>query len=356
MKTNSLVSRLVIPLVFLALSISERPVIAQITVTKSHFEDIFKVGSRMHVRGTDGPLPVNVGKKGGPNIYDFTSLSLSYLGHPFIYRVPDVPSLAPRYDAAGFSFGESPTELHDNAVLLFRGDTLLMIGVVEISAASQLVQHLLPPPILTIFPGVLGRTWSQSYEHRETTYVGSQVIKTDSRITNQTFHFDGYGTLRLPGRDIPCLRLVARDQPGGTADLTFHYLTQEGYWFEVRCSSSEPDTGIVTAQATRLLMRESLVDVSREDVVPADFTLHQNYPNPFNPVTRLEFSLARRGRAMLRVLDLFGREVRLLFDGEAAAGTMHRVDFDGTGLASGIYFVRLEAGEKIASRKIMLLK
>lgn len=356
MKTNSLVSRLVIPLLFLALFISERPVIAQITVTKSHFEDIFKVGSRMHVRGTDGPLPVNVGSKGGPNMYDFTSLSLSYLGHPFIYRVPDAPSLASRYDAAGFSFGDSPTELDDNPVLLFRGDTLLMIGVVEVSAASQLVQHLLPPPILAVFPGVLGRTWSQSYEHRETTYVGSQVIKTDSRITNQAFYFDGYGTLRLPGRDIPCLRLVARDQPGGTADLTFHYLTQEGYWFEVRCSSSERDTGIVTSQSTRLIMRESLVDVPREDRVPADFALHQNYPNPFNPVTRLEFSLARRGRAMLRVLDLFGREVRLLFDGEAAAGTIHRVDFDGTGLASGIYFVRLEAEGRIASRKIMLLK
>lgn len=356
MKLNGTVIYTVVTL-FIAMIVSApSPATAQITISKSHFEDIFKVGSRMHILGMDGTTSVNVGKKGGPNIYDFRSLPFSQIGDPNIYRVTDVPALSQRYDPNAFSFGESTNELENNPVIVLRGDTLLMLGVVEITTTSQLVQHFLPPPVIAIFPGTFGTSWTQSYVHRETTFVGSQVTKIDSRTTTQNFTFDGYGTLRLPDRDMPCLRLVARDQPGGTADLTFHYLTQEGYWFEVRCGTSQPDTGLVSAEQTRLLMKESLVYISNEETVPKGLHLRQNYPNPFNPVTKLEFSLAHRGRAVLSILDLFGREQRVLFDEEAESGRMYQAGFDGTELASGVYVARLVSGESVAVRKILLLK
>jgi hypothetical protein len=88
---------------------------------------------------------------------------------------------------------------------------------------------------------------------------------------------------------------------------------------------------------------------------PTAFTLLQNYPNPFNPSTTIAYDLPRAGYISLRVFDLLGREVSVLVDGFAQAGT-HRVTFDGSGLASAIYFARLDAGALSQTKKLMLLK
>ncbi len=356
MKANATIGLSFTASLLLAVLLPPQITTAQITVTKSHMQQIMNVGHRMHVWGLDGSVTVNVGQKGGPNIYDFTSLSQPAMGSPMVYSVPEVPSLASRYNANGFSFGDSPTQLEDNPVLMFQGDTLLMLGVVEINSQSHLVQHFLPTPIYAIFPAVMGMAWTQSYEHRETTYVSGGIVAVDSRHTTTNYTVDGFGTLRLPGREAACLRFVARDIAPGTNDLKFQYLTQEGFVFEVWCWTDQPDTGIVTAWATRLIMKESLVGVSGEELQPGDFVLSPNYPNPFNPTTRLAFSLSKQARAVVRVFDLFGREVRTLFDGEATTGRTHQVVFDGAGLSSGVYIVRLESEGRRAAQKIMLMK
>jgi hypothetical protein len=90
--------------------------------------------------------------------------------------------------------------------------------------------------------------------------------------------------------------------------------------------------------------------------IPIHFALDQNYPNPFNPSTSIRFSVQHTGRAILRAFDLLGREARILFDAEAEAGRMHQTVFDGADLTSGLYFIRLESGEQVAIRKVLLLK
>ncbi|MBI5058900.1 T9SS type A sorting domain-containing protein [candidate division KSB1 bacterium] len=89
--------------------------------------------------------------------------------------------------------------------------------------------------------------------------------------------------------------------------------------------------------------------------LPTELMLRQNYPNPFNSTTNIAYDLPKAGRISLRVFDLLGREVAVLKDGIVEAGG-HRTVFDGSGLASGIYFARLEAGEFSQTRKLMLLK
>ena len=91
------------------------------------------------------------------------------------------------------------------------------------------------------------------------------------------------------------------------------------------------------------------------DEVPAHITLAQNYPNPFNPGTRIAFSLPNAAPVSLRVFDLQGREVAILANGVLQAGD-HLAHFDGTGLASGIYLYRLEAGRLTQTGKMVLQK
>jgi hypothetical protein len=85
-----------------------------------------------------------------------------------------------------------------------------------------------------------------------------------------------------------------------------------------------------------------------------------NHPNPFNPSTTIRFELSARGDATLRVYDVSGRTVRTLFDGVAAAGvtslTWNGRDDAGRGVASGVYFYRLETAAGALARKMVLLK
>lgn len=88
---------------------------------------------------------------------------------------------------------------------------------------------------------------------------------------------------------------------------------------------------------------------------PDAFGLNENYPNPFNPVTTITFDAPEQVNARLAVYDLLGREVSVLLDGSVAAGT-HEVQFEAGNLPSGTYFYRLEAGDFVQMRQMLLLK
>lgn len=89
--------------------------------------------------------------------------------------------------------------------------------------------------------------------------------------------------------------------------------------------------------------------------VPAVFSLRQNYPNPFNPATLIEFSVGHQGQTTLTLYNSLGQSIGTLFDGEAGPGRFYRLRFDGTNLASGVYFYRLKAGEFVATKKLLLM-
>ena len=88
---------------------------------------------------------------------------------------------------------------------------------------------------------------------------------------------------------------------------------------------------------------------------PLRFNLEQNFPNPFNPSTTIKFELPRASQVNLSVYDILGREVSLLVNGKREAG-VHEVKFDGSNLASGVYFYRLQAGDFVQTRPVLLLK
>ena len=89
--------------------------------------------------------------------------------------------------------------------------------------------------------------------------------------------------------------------------------------------------------------------------LPAVASLGQNYPNPFNPMTTIEFALPSESRVSLKVYDTRGRLVRDLVNEVRAAGA-HAVTFDGRGLASGLYFYRIDAGDFSDVGRMTLVK
>lgn len=89
--------------------------------------------------------------------------------------------------------------------------------------------------------------------------------------------------------------------------------------------------------------------------LPEYFSLEQNYPNPFNPTTNIEFRIADHGFVTLKIFDVLGNEVATLVNEEKPSGT-YNVDFDGTGLTSGVYFYKLRAGSFVQTKKMILLR
>ena len=89
--------------------------------------------------------------------------------------------------------------------------------------------------------------------------------------------------------------------------------------------------------------------------IPTRYVLDQNYPNPFNPSTTIQFGLPEAGKVSLDVFDMTGRRVATLVDESKTAG-WHNVTFDASNLASGMYIYRIQSGDFIQTRKLILVK
>jgi hypothetical protein len=90
--------------------------------------------------------------------------------------------------------------------------------------------------------------------------------------------------------------------------------------------------------------------------IPKDFSLEQNYPNPFNPVTKIAYSIPKESRVTLVVYDLLGREIAKLVNNETKKAGTYIVEFNAFSFASGVYFYRIQAGNYVQTKRMVLVK
>jgi len=113
------------------------------------------------------------------------------------------------------------------------------------------------------------------------------------------------------------------------------------------------DISIAIVNTNRTGMTNYTLDIT--SALPETDLIAQNYPNPFNPTTKIEYAITETKNVKIEVFDSIGRKVATLVDEQKPAG-FYFVDFDGSGLASGVYLYRIVTDNTVSSKKMVLVK
>ena len=169
--------------------------------------------------------------------------------------------------------------------------------------------------------------------------------------------------LRLETNGDVSLHLVLNHGLG--FDLT---LSDQGYIQDYQTNGTRtdiillmPDNGTILSSTNSFEVVEITAATNGEyidvdyDVIPNEFVLEDVYPNPFNPTTNIAYSLPITSEISIRIFDIQGREIDVLYDNIQDAGS-HMLVWDASSFATGIYFVKMSSGSFTGMKKIMLIK
>jgi hypothetical protein len=186
--------------------------------------------------------------------------------------------------------------------------------------------------------------------------AGSNGVSLQWRTVTEVDNYGFYVERRAAGSTVYQAVDFIATQGNGIVPHDYAYVDATvagGNWYyrlrqvDLTGDESTTDEVLVEVQGVTAVATES---------VPDGFALQQNYPNPFNPETAIRFAVQTAGQARLVVYDALGQEVATLFDGVAEPGRFYNVRFGGTGLSSGVYFYRLNAGAQTDMKRMLLMK
>jgi hypothetical protein len=334
---------------------------AQITISISNIRNLWSADKEVFYYEGPSFSNINVGKTGGPNIYDFSNISFFNPGAVTVWKISTIPQLSSRFPDTAMTFGDSPLSIMNNPVFLVDEYVWGQLATVTVLPDSQRYCHYVPM-INTwgTFPLTYGPTFSFSCRSYDTTYVNGLPIRLIDSTLSGTVSFDGYGTLRIPGYNFECLRLKYLENNAGIQNKEFQFLTREGAYLWVECDPGEPDTGNINAIRCTYLLSETIVGKAEKLKDPYNFKLFQNYPNPFNPTTTIEYNIPNRGNVEIRIFNSVGELIKTLLTTEKDAGN-YFVVWDGKNnsgnlVSSGVYFYQIKSGSLLQTKKMLLLK
>jgi len=114
--------------------------------------------------------------------------------------------------------------------------------------------------------------------------------------------------------------------------------------FTVSLNVTGPDSSDTIIKENYIIVTDPTGLSDNYSVTPKKIYLYNNYPNPFNPTTKINYDLSKNVHVKITVFDIQGKMIHTLVDGYRTAGS-HSVDFNGNGLASGLYYYRLQTSQ-----------
>ncbi len=133
------------------------------------------------------------------------------------------------------------------------------------------------------------------------------------------------------------------------------YFTKEVVVDSASIANNSFEVTIPAYGAVIYKLEDQVTGVEKENQIVHSFSLEQNYPNPFNPTTNIRFSIPKAAKTSLSIYNILGQKVATLFNKKLSAGT-HTYKFDASNLTSGIYFYKLQSGNLVETKKLMLMK
>jgi len=215
-----------------------------ITISENQVQSFISAGSNARIFIDSSSQSVNVGRTGGPNVYDFSNLPFYLEGSDTVFSVTEIPQLASRFSPNAIALKEPGLTAIDYPVFSFSNQKLYTEGRGRISQdTAEWYQHDIPADEFLRFPVRYNNQFSTNTQVVDTTYVNGISTNTSPDTLSKTVYVDGYGTLHLPGGlSYDCLRLrtvASQDYK------TFQFWTRDGAIVLVNSYTSQPDTGMV---------------------------------------------------------------------------------------------------------------
>ncbi|MEE8417868.1 MAG: C1 family peptidase [candidate division Zixibacteria bacterium] len=188
--------------------------------------------------------------------------------------------------------------------------------------------------------------------------IGVEVVRDRTYIHDYMAIEYNWAPLPVPLDWISIRNGTGAVPPDQTAnvDITFSAsdLDTGTYEAKLRLTCNDPENGINDIPVAMHILDPTGIS-DNTDNLPVQYYLNQNHPNPFNAATTINYGLPQSAHVELSVYNILGRKVETLLDEYRQAG-IHRITFDSSDLASGVYFYRLKAGDFVESRRMVLLK
>jgi hypothetical protein len=342
---------------------------AQITITD---QDIFKmIGTVVEAEvDTIGSVTVDIGSAGPNQTWDFMSLTLNGFKLPIEYIVPANTPFELDFPSANFVQKSTFSEQGFNGNIY----TYHKVSNNEFEHLGNGIQvgdltFLQPGGAEDVpLPLTYETTWTISTAETLSSFPGFYTIEK----INADYSVDGWGRLKIPTGDFQTLR-VKENYSGVTENYVANVListkttqTISYTWIgqsttillRITSSNGETDPDFNTASEVWRIsgITPSTVDDLSADITPLDFDLNQNYPNPFNPETIISYSLPRKSDVTISIYDITGRLIDNISPGLQSAGT-HEIRLQAAHhLASGAYMYRIQAGDFVSTKKMILLR
>lgn len=337
---------------------------AQIQITQSDVSNFFAVGKSWQRFGTENPTAqMNVGTSGGTAqnwaVPAFTWTDTTIVENLLPSSTPYAATFPAATNAQYSTWIDNGNMSTSYEYYQITSNGLYSLGRVVHYQTSQFDTTIITmdQELILQLPLTYGTTFAVT---RDSTDLGggSYIINTSSQTV------DAFGTIAFPWNSYGTLRVKASSGTelyfGGTlfsqsSETYFNWITKDGGIFEATPDTNSGISGTVNLTDASLIQIINATSAENENTLPYDFVLYQNYPNPFNPATIIKYSIPFNTNVSIRVYDILGNEIAALVNENKNAGN-YEVVFSADNLSSGIYFYKLITGNKVQTKKMILLR